>query len=122
MSSILLSINPEHVNNIILGIKKYEYRTRVAKKDIEKIIVYCTSPTMKVLAEVEIIDIIQGDPEEVWNMTKGFSGITKDFFDDYFKNRKKAYAYKLGKVLEYKEPKELSDFGVKFAPQSFVYV
>jgi len=33
---ILISINPEHVKNIIKEVKKYEYRTRVAKEDIEE--------------------------------------------------------------------------------------
>jgi predicted transcriptional regulator len=33
-----------------------------------------------------------------------------------------AYAYKLGKVKVYGEPKELADFGLRTAPQSFAYV
>ena len=35
---ILISINPEHVNNIVNGIKKYEYRKIAAKQDISSII------------------------------------------------------------------------------------
>ena len=61
-------------------------------------------------------------PEDLWNETKEFSGISKDFYDYYFKNRDVAYAYKLGKIKVYKEPKSLLDFGIKCAPQSFVYV
>ena len=37
---ILISINPEHVQNIIKGIKKYEYRKIAAKQDISSIIIY----------------------------------------------------------------------------------
>ena len=29
--------------------------------------------------------------------TREYSGITKNFFDEYFKDRKVAYTYKLGK-------------------------
>lgn len=122
MSRILISINPDHVKNIVSGIKKFEYRTRVAKQDIDSIIVYCTSPTKKVLAEVTIDGIIKGTPDELWKKTCDFSGITREFFDLYFNNRKIAYAYKLGKVVLFKEPKELLDFGIKSAPQSYVYI
>lgn len=53
---------------------------------------------------------------------KSFLEYQKIFYDDYFKNREVAYAYKLGKIKVYKEPKSLIDFGVRYAPQSFVYV
>lgn len=41
--------------------------------------------------------------------TKEYSGITKNFFDEYFKDRKVAYAYKLGKIKVYDEPKALAE-------------
>ena len=120
--SIVISINPVHVDNIINGSKKFEYRKKAAKRDINKIIIYETTPIKRVVAEVEIIDVLIMPPEELWNETKEKSGISKGFFDEYFKNRTVAYAYKLGKVKTYKEPKKLEDFGLKFAPQSFAYV
>lgn len=119
---IIISINPEHVENIINGTKKYEYRTKAAKQDISSIIIYETVPVKKIVAEAEIIEVLELSPEDLWNETKEFSGISKDFYDDYFKNRDVAYAYKLGKIKVYKEPKSLLDFGIKYAPQSFVYV
>ena len=119
---IIISINPEHVENIINGTKKYEYRTKAAKQDISSIIIYETVPVKKIVAEAEIIEVLELSPEDLWNETKEFSGISKDFYDDYFKNRNVAYAYKLGKIKVYREPKSLLDFGVKYAPQSFVYV
>lgn len=33
-----------------------------------------------------------------------------------------AHAYKLGKIKVYDKPKMLMDYGIKTAPQSFVYV
>lgn len=122
MSDILLSINPQFVDKIISGEKKYEYRTRVAKKGVKKIIIYCTFPRMKVLAEAEILEVIKKTPDELWEETKNASGISKAFFDKYFKGHEFAYAYKLGKVTEFKNSKTLSDYGFKSAPQSFVYV
>lgn len=47
---------------------------------------------------------------------------TIGFFDEYFKGRKIAYAYKLGKIKVYGIPKTLADFGLMAAPQSFAYI
>lgn len=121
MKKIIISINPEHVNNIINGTKKYEYRTKAAKKDVNKLIIYETTPIKKVVAEAEIVEVLALDPNTLWEKTKEHSGITKNFFDEYFKDRKVAYAYKLGKIKVYDEPKTLTEFGLRAAPQSFAY-
>ena len=122
MRKILISINPKHVQNIITGVKKYEYRKTAAKEDISSIIIYETMPIKKIVAEVQIIDVIMLPPNELWKQTKESSGITKKFFDEYFKNRDVGYAYQLGEVTVYDKPKQLTDFGIKYAPQSFVYI
>lgn len=122
MRRILISINPEHVENIISGKKKFEYRKIAAKQDISSIVIYETTPIKRIVAEAEILDVIMLPPEQLWQETKQSAGISKTFFDDYFQGRHIAYAYKLGKITVYKEPKRLVDFGVKSAPQSFVYV
>lgn len=119
---IVISINPQYVEKIISGEKKFEYRTKAAKQDINKIIIYETKPIKKIVAEVEILDVVIASPEDLWNQTKEYSGITKNFFDEYFKGKMVAYAYKLGKVKVYERPKTLLDFGLKMAPQSFAYV
>lgn len=119
---IIISINPEHVENILNGTKKYEYRKIAAKKDISSIIIYETTPIKRIVAEAEIIEVLMFEPEILWDKTKDASGISKEFFDDYFQNREIAYAYKLGKVKKYEIPKTLNDYGIKAAPQSFVYV
>ncbi|MCI6216728.1 MAG: ASCH domain-containing protein [Mollicutes bacterium] len=121
MKKIIISINPEHVNNIINGTKRYEYRTKAAKKDVNKLIIYETMPIKKIVAEAEIVEVLSLDPNTLWEQTKDYSGISKKFFDEYFKNRSVAYAYKLGKVKVYDEPKSLIEFGLRTAPQSFAY-
>ena len=120
--NIVISINPEHVENIINGTKKFEYRTKAAKCDVGKIIIYETTPVKKVVAEVEIVDVLMMAPNDLWKETKLASGISKEYFDTYFKNREVAYAYKLGAINVYDRPRELNEFGLRFAPQSFAYV
>lgn len=119
---ILISINPEHVENILNGTKKYEYRKIAAKQDVSSIIIYETTPIKKIVAEVEIEDVLMLPPEKLWKETELYSGISKEFFDNYFHDRKVACAYKLGKVKKYKQPRSLIYYGVKNAPQSFIYV
>lgn len=122
MKKILMSINPHHVDNIIKGIKKYEYRTRVAKQKADILLIYCTCPIKKVVAEVQIKRILTDTPEKLWEKTKEDSGINKCFYDQYFESCDLAYAYELGEVKKYDKPKELIEFGCMHAPQSFVYV
>lgn len=121
-NKILISINPEHVANIINGTKKYEYRKIAAKQDVSSIIIYETTPIKRIVAEAEIAEVIMLPPEELWEKTKAASGISKAFFDKYFKNRKIAYAYRLGEVKVFDIPKTLLEYGVKSAPQSFIYI
>lgn len=118
---IVISIKLEFVREILNGTKAYEYRRRAAKGYISSLLIYETAPTKKIVAEAEVLDILSLAPSELWEKTKDHSGITKSFFDEYFANRNVAYAYKLGKIMVFKEPKELKDFGLEYAPQSFAY-
>lgn len=123
MCRILMPINPEYVDEILAGRKKYEYRKIKAKRNnIDKMIIYSTSPIMKVVAEVDIKEILEEEPEKLWEMTKNESGITKEFYNKYYKNKNTAIAYKLGTIKVYDEPKKLNDIGINYVPQSFVYL
>lgn len=123
MCKILMPINPKYVEQILSGRKKYEYRKIKAKRsNIDKMIIYSTSPIMRVVAEVDIEDIIENKPEALWELTKNDSGITKDFYNEYYKNKEYAVAYKLGNVTKYDTPKKLEEIGIHYVPQSFVYL
>lgn len=122
MNSILLSIRPEYVKGILAGTKKYEYRKRLANNDIKYIYIYSTSPEMKVVGRVEIIDIVRSSPTALWEKTKNAAGISRQNYRQYFKGCKTAFAYQLGDVQVYDTPKDIKDFGITTAPQSFVYI
>lgn len=122
MCRMLLSINPCHVINILNGTKHFEYRKSKCKRDVDQIIIYATYPVKQVVAIAELDDIVEGDPNDVWEQTKLFSGINRDFYSKYYKGREKAVAYKLSHVKEFNPPKSLSEFGLSAAPQSFAYV
>lgn len=119
---MLLSINPEHVENIMNGNKQFEFRKVRCRSNVDKIIIYATSPIMKVVGEADVIEIIVDEPERVWKMTSEYAGISKQFYDRYYINKEKAVAYRLGEVRKYKQSLTLIDFGINYVPQSFVYV
>lgn len=122
MSKALLSIKPEFVEKILSGEKKYEYRKVKFRQNIDSILIYSTSPVMKIVAEVEITGTVEGSPEDVWDKTKDSAGIEKSFYDSYYAGKKCAIALCLGKVSRFKEPKPLSSCNIKTPPQSFLYV
>ena len=120
--NILISIKPEYVENIFNRTKKYEYRKIKCKQDVNKIIIYSTAPVMKVVGEAQVEEILEDSPEKIWRITENGSGINKKFFNKYYENKEKAVAYKLTNIMKYDLPKELSSYGIKTAPQSFVYI
>lgn len=122
MSKILLSIHPEHVEKILLGKKKYEFRKTRCRDDIKQIIIYATSPRMRVVAEVEVTSVIEGSPQEVWLRTCKYAGVSESFFNQYYKGCKKAVAYELGEINIYSRPKLLAELGISHAPQNFLYL
>lgn len=120
---VLLSINPEYVEKIFSGEKKYEFRRNIFKKqDIKSIVIYSTSPVKKVVGEFIIDEIIQDLPQKLWELAPENTGISEEKFYKYFANKEKGYAIKIGKLIRYKTMKNLQDFSIKSAPQSFVYV
>lgn len=120
---VLLSINPEYVEKIFSGVKKYEYRRNIFKnKDVKTIVIYCTYPIKKIVGEFSIEKIIKDYPEKLWNLAPDNTGIEKSKFIKYFDKKDEGYAIKIGKVTKYNTPKELTDFSIKKAPQSFQYI
>ena len=86
MCNMLISINPQHVENIFNGSKKYEYRKIRCKQDIDKIIISSTYPIMKVVGEAKVEKILEDSPDRIWEKTKKYSGIDLNFYQKYFKD------------------------------------
>jgi len=120
---VLLSIKPEYAFKIFDGTKKFEFRKVIFKNpDIRTVVVYASSPVQKVIGEFEIEDIFSFDPKAIWEMTKKHSGITEDFFYQYFADRDIAHAIKIKKTKKYRKQLCIrEDFNV-VPPQSYVYL
>lgn len=123
-TSVMLSIKPVYADQIFEGSKQYEFRRRLfSNRSVRRVVVYVTAPVSKVIGEFEVEDIIELEPEALWEQTKHHSGIAKGLFDAYFEGKKVGYALKIGNTRMYDVPLELEqDFNVRRAPQSFVYL
>jgi predicted transcriptional regulator len=123
VKAVLLSIKPEFAHKIFEGSKKFEFRKQVFKDaSVKKVIVYSSSPEQKVIGEFEIETILSDTPNNIWIQTKLYSGISQEFYDEYFKGRDNAYAIKVASTKRYRKEKSLADYNVQSAPQSFAYV
>ena len=121
-NTILISIHPQFVSDILNESKKYEYRKRIPKH-IKKMVIYSTSPVKAIVAIADIEDIICNTPKKLWASTKHASGISHKFFMDYFNQKECAYAIKIGNIQEFEFPVELSQIDSAIAPpQSFQYL
>jgi len=119
----LLSIKPNFVEKIFSGLKKFEYRKTIFKKEVKRIVVYSTMPVGKIVGEFAIVDILEGSPKAIWESTKELSGINKTFFQEYFNGRTRGYAIKIGSKKVYKNPIDPKRMFDAFTPpQSFLYL
>jgi len=125
MKSVLLSIRPEYVRKILNGTKRYEFRRSIFKDRarVEKIYIYSTAPVKKIVASFCIDEIIEDQPEELWNKCQFFSGIDKNAFFAYFKDKEKGFAIKIKNLDPFETPVDPKNVIPDFTPpQSFRYV
>lgn len=120
---VLLSIKPEFAEKIFDGTKIYEFRRSIFKnKKVRTVVVYASSPVQRVVGEFEIDTILNDELQQLWNDTKDYSGISENFFFEYFTNKEKGYAIKIKKTKLYKKTLSLKDDFNTTPPQSFKYL
>lgn len=120
---VVLSIKPQHANKIFDGTKKYEFRRAIFKNpDVKKVVVYSSSPVQKIIGEFEIEKIISNDLDALWSLTKKHSGITEEFFFQYFGGKELGFAIKIKNAKLYRKPKCIREDYNLFPPQSFLYL
>ena len=121
--NVILSIRPNFCKMILSGQKVYEYRKRIfTRMDVDKVYVYATKPICKIVGFFTIDEVIADKKNDIWEKTHKDGGISKEFFDAYFKNSDTAYAIKIGQVVKLDNPTDpksvIKDF---HAPQNFMY-
>jgi predicted transcriptional regulator len=119
---VVLSIKPEFANKIFDGTKLFEFRKVIFKNEkVKTVLVYSSSPVQKVIGEFQIGEIIKHDLQTLWKLTKEFSGITEDYFYEYFGEKEQGFAIQIKTKKKYKTPKCLREDYNLLPPQSFAY-
>ena len=121
--SILISVYPAYGEQIKNRQKQVEFRkTRITRK-IEIVYFYFTSPISKVLLSATIKVIDYATPHHLWSKYKHISGITKQEFDEYFRDNHVGTAIVLHKVFTLDKPRSIYQFcHLKHPPQNFIYI
>lgn len=119
----LLSIRPQYAQAILAGTKSVEFRRRPLASNVNRVVIYATSPTKMVVGAFEIASIDPLPPTEAWEKFHEVGAIDKASFDHYYQGAATAYVIRIGRVVSFEEPIELAELGEDLrAPQSFVYL
>lgn len=122
MSKMILPVHPEYAELILAKKKRFEFRKQNCRSGVGALLIYATSPVCAIVCETEISGVMQGTPEAIWQMAQDYAGISKEDYSRYYDGRSKAVAFKLGRIIKFDKPIMLATFGIRHAPQSFVYV
>jgi len=118
-----LSIKPEFAEKILSGEKRFEFRRVMPKREVQHVVVYASSPVRRLVGEFTVRRIVTASPSKLWRLTRSHAGISKGYFDDYFRDRSEAHAFEIGEVRLYERPLDPRKMSPAFrAPQSFVYL
>ena len=123
--SVLISIRPQYVEQIVSGAKNVEFRRVWPSHSIKTLVVYSTSPSQCLAAVVEVTDAVRASKAALWRVAaEEGGGITKKALMEYFDGKDLGVALRLGRRASL--PAGLtakSAFGPHFrAPQSFRYL
>lgn len=120
--NVLISIKPKYVEKIISKEKTYEFRRNIFKKEVEKVVIYSTSPEKKIIGCFKSKKIIKDCPKNLWKNFSEEAGINKEDFFDYFENREEGFALKIDELEIFGNPIETDKLVDFYAPQSFKYM
>ena len=119
----LLSIHPEFANKIFDGSKSIELRRIKLRDEVQHVIVYVTSPIMKVVGYFDIEEIVEETPEFIWRTYGAVAGIDRERFFQYYDQRDLAVGIKIRRTHLLPRPKKLSFLSPKLTPpQSIQYL
>lgn len=108
-SELLLSIRPEHADQIFSGQKTVEIRTRFSKKWIGCWAnLYASTPVMGLVGEARIANIKIGSPKSIWRNYSRQMGCSHEAFKEYTRDHDQVYAIELDGARSYHAPVTLS--------------
>lgn len=125
--ALLLSIHPEHAENIFSGIKKAELRRirpRLSKGSM--VYVYASSPRKALIGAFEVANVIADHPKTLWYQVQEYAALTRERFDEYYHGAVMGYAIMIDKVWRLNQTISLEHLRKKLPgfqpPQGYRYL
>ena len=124
---LFISIKPEFANKILSKKKRIELRKNKPNARIgDYVLIYSTQPRKSVIGIAKIKNIIDCNPNEMWENHAEYLGIDKKRFFDYYNGHKKAIGIELSDVCKFKVSvplQEIKNTYPKFSPpQTYKYI
>lgn len=121
-TNVILSIKPKYALALLSGKKRVEFRKKIFKRPVDKVYIYSSSPTKKIIGYFTFNEIVEMPPMELWNNYESIGAIDKEEFFNYFKDCEKGFAIMVEKTESFKKGIDPIDFFENFcAPQSYIY-
>jgi predicted transcriptional regulator len=104
-NDLLISIHPNHVEQIFSGKKRYELRRKFSTKWLgHRLNIYATEPAMQLVGQATVGRVIKSSPIEIWNRLGCEIGCTRSDFDEYTKDTDEIFAIELTDVTPFRVP------------------
>jgi predicted transcriptional regulator len=106
--TLVFSIRPQWVTQILEGLKTCELRRRPPKLDTPvSALIYETSPARQVRAKCVVGPVVSDAPERLWKRFGSSACVSRDEFDSYFAGLSQAHAIMIQAVEELPKPLSL---------------
>jgi predicted transcriptional regulator len=107
--ALLLSIRPTYATKIFSCDKSVELRkVRPRLQDGDKVLVYVSSPVMKLMGLFEVSNVVSDTPHKLWKRVGSSSCVTKDDFFNYYDGSDIGYGIMIKKVFLFDSPVSLT--------------
>ena len=124
---LFLSLKPEFAEMIISGDKTVELR-RIRPRALPGtlVLVYASSPVMKLIGTCIVQEISVGTPREIWRIHGASTGVNRSGLVKYFHDTERGVAISVGTPKRFGHPIPLTrvreHLGDSLPPQSFRYI
>jgi len=102
---LLISIRPLYFQAIIEERKRYELRkVEIVTARTDRIFIYVTRPVGRIAGSFKAGSVIEGNPRSLWKRVGGESGVDRETFFSYFKDREMGFAIEMTALVIFKSP------------------
>ncbi len=108
-NALLISIHPEHAENILCGKKTVELRRlrpRLSPGDV--VVVYVSSPVRSVAGSFTVDQVVEDVPSRLWRVVGRNCGLSREEFDSYFADAAIGFGIVIRKAVRRPRPVSLA--------------